>query len=170
MKYILLFLLSLPAGAQTGTPTLTGDTTPANWNPPPSPAGTQTYDHMCGPNRDQQCVAGGTKLTCGKYEHVQKGRPGYSGGACDGEVGLTNCVSIAVWHEAIPDMCVEDMHEVTEAQWQAMRQSFDLLTNLEDIQEKQIMDLVKAAESQDREMKYLIKAMEIIQPKKSATP
>jgi hypothetical protein len=58
-------------------------------------------------------------LHCEKYQHVVKGHPAYSSGACDfGTAGSTNCIDMYIWHEAVPDSCAEDMHEVTERDWQ----------------------------------------------------
>lgn len=55
-------------------------------------------------------------LKCPKYQHVDH-RDGYWGGADCG--GLYVCASIAVYHPEV-NVCVDDMHEVTEREWQEL--------------------------------------------------
>lgn len=75
---------------------------------------------ICGPNRDQVRVPGGSKpsLTCGKYEHdVRPGGCTLSGTpAKDGSV---MCLPS-------PPVCVDDMHQVTEKEWQAIKERLGL--------------------------------------------
>lgn len=64
---------------------------------------------------------------CGKYQHVVH-HPAYSSGVpCDTGTNAVGCVAVAVYHEAEPDSCSNDMHEVTEQQWQDLMDRLRLL-------------------------------------------
>ena len=61
------------------------------------------------------------KLACPKYQHVEHW-PGPCGPAppmCDGS--SMACTAVAVCASTPPDKCVDDQHDVTEAEWQALQ-------------------------------------------------
>lgn len=71
-------------------------------------------------------VQSAPKLKCGKYQHVYH-VDAYTGGApCSGGPEAVMCVSIAVYHPEVNE-CVDDMHVVTERDWQELRQRLQLL-------------------------------------------
>jgi hypothetical protein len=84
-------------------------------------------------------------LQCGKYQHVEHwpGRCGPAPSQCDSESII--CSAVAVCSPPPPDKCVDDVHEVTEAEWQqtmanteAIKRSLGDLTNITELQEKEI--------------------------------
>jgi len=62
-------------------------------------------------------------LKCGKYQHVEPSRLGCAVGD---DVGYCDRI--------IPAQCADDMHMVTEREWQSVTHSVDLLRKLNDVQ------------------------------------
>jgi hypothetical protein len=55
-----------------------------------------------------------TELKCGRYQHVEHWPSGCGPVPCD----ATACYSVCTTPP--PDKCVDDMHEVTERDWQTL--------------------------------------------------
>jgi len=69
-------------------------------------------------------------LKCVKYQHVEPSRLGCAVG-----------VDVGYCDRIIPAQCADDMHEVTEREWQAMVDSIRILTKLNDIHEARLRTL-----------------------------
>jgi hypothetical protein len=62
------------------------------------------------------------KLACSKYQHVEHwpGRCGPAFSTCNNDSSIA-CEAVAVCAPPPPDKCVDDRHNVTEAEWQALQ-------------------------------------------------
>jgi hypothetical protein len=64
-------------------------------------------------------------LVCPQYQHEHY-QPSYVGGPpCESG----SCLAVAITYPEV-DECVDDMHEVTEREWQQMKKDFDALLDL----------------------------------------
>lgn len=62
-------------------------------------------------------------IRCEKYQHVEH-HPAYSSGLpCDGGA----CPAVAIFHPALPDSCADDMHRITERDWQEVLSRIETL-------------------------------------------
>jgi len=116
MKYLLAALLfASVAGAQT----------PSGNGVVPVPPKPQDPPILCGyiagvdpvPTSGPCAPKSQPALTCGKYQHVEHWTGRCGPALCDEKTG--ECYAVCT--PAPPDKCVDDMHEVTEREWQEMK-------------------------------------------------
>lgn len=106
-------------------------------------------------NENPIAITGGTlgwqpvnkALKCEKYQHIEHWPSQCGPSSCDPQAMVCNSMCTA----PPPDHCVEDVHEVTEREWQmlidntkAIRKALEALEKLHDIDQKEIDAIIKA--------------------------
>jgi hypothetical protein len=127
LRFIVLLLLSVSAWGQTYPTSVSVSILGCPLHEVIKPildgAGKKTGEACVVPDEKQP-------LTCAKYQHVEhwSGRCGPQPNQCDSD--SMTCTAVAICTPVPPDHCVDDMHEVTEREWQDLKAHLRTLERL----------------------------------------